>query len=58
MSITKEGYKRKARKRYQIISKEEKEQKWQYGGERYKNFLKNKSWSSIEKYYYKMKKLS
>ena len=43
--------KKKARERYQNLSKEEGEKKLQYGCERYKNLLEDekKSWFSTEK---------
>ena len=48
--VTKKDYK-KARERYQSLSKEEKEKKQQHGCKRYKNLSEdeNKSWLSIEK---------
>ena len=58
--ITKKDYKKKkARKKYQSLSKEEKEKKQQYECERYTIplKLKNKGWLSIEKYITRQKTL-
>ena len=54
----KERLRKKAREKYQNLSKEEKEKKRQYGRERYKNLSEdeNKSLLSIGKKYYRMRK--
>ena len=54
----KERLRKKAREKYQNLSKEEKEKKRQYGRERYKNLSEdeNKSLLSIDKKYYRMRK--
>ena len=45
----KERLQKKARERYQNLSKKEKEKKQQYGRKRYKNFSEDEKWLSIEK---------
>ena len=53
IKIIKKVYKKKARERYQNLSKEEKEEKQQYGLERYKNLpedAKQKLVEYIKKY--------
>ena len=56
----KERLQRKARGRYQSLSKEEKEKKQQYGRERYKNFSEHEKQKLVayRKKYYRMKKPS
>ena len=45
----KERLQKKARERYQNLSKKEKEKKQQYGRKRYKNFSEDEKWLSIKK---------
>ena len=54
----KERLQKKARERYQNLSKEEKEKKQQYGRERYKNLSEDEKNKLVEyrKKYYRMKK--
>ena len=51
-------FEKKARERYQILSKEEKEKKRQYGRERYKNLLEvgKQKLCEYRKKYYRMSK--
>ena len=54
----KERLQKKARERYQNLSKEEKEKKQQYGCERYKNLSEDEKQKLVEyrKKYYRMRK--
>ena len=54
----KERLQKKARERYQDLSKEEKEKKRQYGCERYKNLSEDEKNKLVEyrKKYYRMRK--
>ena len=54
----KERLQKKARERYQNLSKEEKEKKQQYGRERYKNFSEDEKNKLVEyrKKYYRIRK--
>ena len=54
----KERFRKKARERYQNLSKEEKEKKRQYDCERYKSLLENGKQKLVEyrKKYYRMRK--
>ena len=54
IEITRKNYKKKARERYQSLSKEEKAKKEQYGRERYKNLSEDEKQKLVEygtKYY-------
>ena len=44
----KEKLRKKARERYQSLSKEKKEGKWQYGHERYKNLPEDEKQKLVE----------
>ena len=57
IKILKKDFK-KACEKYQSLSKEEKEKKWQYGRERYKNLPEDEKQKLAEyrKKYYKMRK--
>ena len=55
----KEKIQKKSREKYWSLSEKEKNKKWEYDGEQYKNLSKNKNkgYLSIEKYIMKCKKI-